>query len=108
MKRGDIVIAAGQGDYGKPRPHVVVQSDALGEDVPSVVLCPITSVIRNLSFRLLLPPVASLGLQLPSEVMIDKIQVVRRDRIARIVGRLDDRLIAELDLRLTFVLGLRG
>ncbi|MGA9549823.1 MAG: type II toxin-antitoxin system PemK/MazF family toxin, partial [Rhodomicrobium sp.] len=27
MKRGDIVIVSAPGDYGKPRPAVVIQSD---------------------------------------------------------------------------------
>ena len=29
MKRGDIVIVSAAGDYGKPRPAVVIQSDRL-------------------------------------------------------------------------------
>jgi mRNA interferase MazF len=28
MKRGDVVIVAATGDYGKPRPAVIVQTDA--------------------------------------------------------------------------------
>jgi mRNA interferase MazF len=31
LKRGDIVVVAAPGDYGKPRPAVVVQADALTE-----------------------------------------------------------------------------
>ena len=29
MKRGDVVLVALSGDYGKPRPAVIVQSDAV-------------------------------------------------------------------------------
>jgi mRNA interferase MazF len=28
MKRGDVVTVAAAGDYGKPRPAVIVQTDA--------------------------------------------------------------------------------
>ena len=39
MRRGDIVVVAAPGDYGKPRPAVVVQADALTESgIGSVIL----------------------------------------------------------------------
>ncbi len=31
MRRGDIVIVAFSGDFGKPRPAVIVQSDYLND-----------------------------------------------------------------------------
>jgi mRNA interferase MazF len=33
MKGGDVVIVAATGDYGKPRPAVIVQTDAFPETV---------------------------------------------------------------------------
>jgi mRNA interferase MazF len=36
VKRGDVVTVAVQGDYGKPRPAVVVQSDLFNETHPSI------------------------------------------------------------------------
>ena len=42
MQRGDLVTVSLQGDYGKPRPALIVQSDLL-TDLESVVLCPVTS-----------------------------------------------------------------
>ena len=42
MKRGDVVIFAGTGNYeSKPRPALVVQSDLFAA-VPSVTVLPIT------------------------------------------------------------------
>lgn len=32
MKHGDVVTVAASGDYGKPRPAVIVQTDALPDD----------------------------------------------------------------------------
>ena len=43
MARGDIVIVAAPGDYGKPRPAVIVQTDAFPENHASVVVCQLTS-----------------------------------------------------------------
>ncbi|TLY72287.1 MAG: type II toxin-antitoxin system PemK/MazF family toxin [Gammaproteobacteria bacterium] len=42
MRRGDVVTVAAAGDYGKPRPAVIVQTDALPAEHASVVLCQMT------------------------------------------------------------------
>src|SRR5436305_823443 len=43
MRRGDVVTVAATGDYGKPRPAVIVQTDALPAGHASVVVCQMTS-----------------------------------------------------------------
>lgn len=43
MKRGDIVLAVAAGDYGKPRPALVVQSDLFNDTHASVLVCLMTS-----------------------------------------------------------------
>jgi mRNA interferase MazF len=43
MRRGDVVTVATTGDYGKPRPAVIVQSNAFPEHHASVIVCPMTS-----------------------------------------------------------------
>jgi mRNA interferase MazF len=42
MTWGDVVVVSLPGDYGKPRPALVIQS-AMFADHPSVTLLPITS-----------------------------------------------------------------
>ena len=42
MKRGDVVTVAAAGDYGRPRPAVIVQTDALPAAHASVVVCQMT------------------------------------------------------------------
>jgi mRNA-degrading endonuclease toxin of MazEF toxin-antitoxin module len=46
MKRGDVMAVAVSRDYGKPRPAVIVQTDALPENHGSVVICQMTSNIE--------------------------------------------------------------
>ena len=46
MRRGQFVTVATSGDYGKPRPALVVQSDLFAE-LPSVVICPLTTTLRD-------------------------------------------------------------
>ena len=45
MKRGDVVVVAATGDYGKPRPAVIVQTDAFPETHISAIVCQMTSEI---------------------------------------------------------------
>lgn len=42
MTRGDFVTIALQGDFGKPRPALVIQADQFSEH-PSVTVLPVTS-----------------------------------------------------------------
>lgn len=42
MTRGDLFTVVLPGDYGKPRPAVLVQNDALA-GFDSVILCPLSS-----------------------------------------------------------------
>jgi mRNA interferase MazF len=108
MNRGDLVTVALPGDLGKPRPAVVIQSNHL-PGVPTVLVCPITSVLRDAEvFRLSLRPNPSNGLRIESQAMIDKVSPVRRERCGPVIGALGADEMADLDRRLAFVLGLAG
>src|SRR5487761_450810 len=107
MKRGDVVIVAAAGDYGQPRPAVVVQTDAFPETHPSVVICQMTSDVVNApDFRVTIEPNEKNGLHIRSQVMADKPVTVRRERIGQLVGRLADADIGRLNIALAFVMGL--
>jgi mRNA interferase MazF len=107
MRRGDVVTVAAAGDYGKPRPAVIVQTDALPAEHASVVVCQMTSDYSEASdFRLTIDPTEKNGLRLRSQVMADKPVTIRRERIGRQVGRLDEKDIARLNIALAFVMGL--
>ncbi len=107
MKRGDVVVASPRGDYGKPRPCVVIQSD-LFEPTDSLLVCLITSEIGEAAdLRLTLSPAASNGLRVPSQVMVEKITAVRRAR-CRKIGTLNPSEIGRLNALLAMVIGLNG
>jgi mRNA interferase MazF len=94
IRRGDVVAVAASGDYGKPRPAVIVQSDALPENHGSVIVCQMTSeLLEPTDFRVTIEPSAENGLRLRSHIMVDKPVTVRRPRIGRQIGRLGRRLI---------------
>jgi mRNA interferase MazF len=107
MKRGDIVLVALAGDYGKPRPAVVVQTDLVNDIHASVVVCPITSHLQDAElFRLTIEPSSDNGLNKISQIMVDKIVAVRRDKIRESIGKIDEKRMIRLERSLAFWLGL--
>ena len=108
FRRGDVVVCVLPGDYGKPRPAVVVQSDLFNETHASLTLCPITSHrVDAPLFRLPIPASPKNGLAADSDIMVDKIMTIRRERIARRIGRLSREQIRALDRALRLWLGLK-
>ncbi|MBI2313189.1 MAG: type II toxin-antitoxin system PemK/MazF family toxin [Betaproteobacteria bacterium] len=108
MKRGDVVICAAPGDYGKPRPAVVVQSDLFNPTHASITLCPITGDLQAAPlFRLNLSPSADSGLKKPSQIMIDKINSQPLKRVGSVIGRLSVDQMRAVDAALRLWLGLQ-
>jgi mRNA interferase MazF len=107
VRRGDIVLTALPGDYGKPRPTVVVQSDWLNQsDCSSVVVCPMTSFESDLSrIRIVLAPTAENGLSARSGVVVDFFAAVPVRRLRRVIGRIAAEHIRRLDRAFLVVLG---
>jgi mRNA interferase MazF len=108
MSRGDVVIVAAPGDYGKPRPAIIVQSDAIPESHASVVVCQMTSDLGEADFRVPIEPEPENGLSVRSQVMADKPVTLRRERIGRRIGRLSPADMARLQTAIAFVMGLAG
>ncbi len=107
MKRGDVVLVVVPGDYGKPRPAVVIQTDLVNETHSSVVVCPVTSHLQDAElFRLTIEPSSDNGLQKTSQIMVDKILAVRKDKIRKGIGKIDEKLMIRLERSLAFWLGL--
>lgn len=106
MKRGELVTIALQGDYGKPRPALVIQSN-LFDLHPSVTILPVTSELRDLPlFRINIPSNEQNGLSKPSQVMVDKLQTVTRNKVGNPIGMLDDQTLLAVDRSLAVFLGL--
>ncbi|WP_036261685.1 type II toxin-antitoxin system PemK/MazF family toxin [Methylocapsa aurea] len=106
MRRGDLIVVAAPGDYGKPRPAVIIQSDALDE-TGSLLVCLLTTTQRPAPFyRLALAPTPENGLRDPSDVMVDKIFALPRGKCGEPIGRLTRAQIRALNYALSLVVGL--
>ena len=90
--RGDIIVCAVSGDYGKPRPAIVVQSDLYNETHASITVCLVTSDLNDWPlFRVTIDSAPSNGLKAKSQVMIDKIVSLPREKIRHVIGRVSTR-----------------
>jgi mRNA interferase MazF len=107
LKRGDVVVVALTGDYGKPRPALVIQSDLFNETHASVTVVPLTSTLVDAPiFRLTVEPSPANGLRSLSQLMIDKVTTVSRTRIAQSIGRLEDDLLLRVSRALALWVGI--
>jgi mRNA interferase MazF len=106
VKRGDIITVAAQGDYGKPRPAVVIQSDALNM-AESVLVAIFTSTLSDAPFyRLTVEPTVANGLKVVSQVLVDKILAFPRAKCGPVVGRLAATEMLALNNLLSVMIGL--
>jgi mRNA interferase MazF len=81
LRRGDLVIVAAPGDYGKPHPAVVVQSNAIPESHASVVICQMSSELAEADFRITVEPRPEIGLRVRFQITADKPVTIRQRHI---------------------------
>jgi mRNA interferase MazF len=85
---------------------VIFQDDAFAA-IPSVTVLPLTSDLVNFPLvRLDVRPTAGNGLQQHSQIMIDKLGTLRRDKITRHIGRLEAATVRTAGAALRRFLGL--
>lgn len=107
MKRGDVVTVALQGDMGKPRPAVVIQSDHFNATHSTITILPLTSSLMAAPLiRVTVEPDDHNGLRELSQVMVDKVVSVKRESIGRAIGRFDDATMARLGRSLAVWIGI--
>jgi mRNA interferase MazF len=106
MMRGDLVTIAMQGDFGKPRPALIVQANQFSE-LGSVTLLPVTSTLVSAPLlRVAVQPSAHNGLHKPSQVMVDKAITVKRDKVGPAFGRIEADALVEVERCLAVFLGI--
>ncbi len=106
MKRGDLVTIAMQGDFGKPRPALVIQADHFNEHATVTVLPVTSALVAAPLLRIPLQPNAENGLQKPSQVMVDKTMTVKRDKLGSVFGQIDSDAMVEVERCLAVFLGI--
>lgn len=105
MRRGDLVTVAITGDFGKPRPALIIQSDQFsGTGTLTVLLLSGTPADAPL-IRLTIQPTPGNGLRKESQIMVDKAMSVKRDKLGEPFGHLDDETMISVNRSLALYLG---
>ena len=95
--RGDLVTVAVQGDFGKPRPALIIQADLFSEHGSVTVLPVTTSLVEAPLLRVTIKPSPQNSLRQPSQVMVDKAMTVRRDKLGKAFGRIEAERLVEVE-----------
>lgn len=105
LKRGNVVTVVLSGDYGKPRPALIIQSDLFSETA-SVTVLPLTSTLIDAPlFRIEIEPTEENGLTIISHLMIDKIYTTSREKVGKVIGHLDSKVLLAVERAITVFLG---
>ncbi len=104
--RGDFVTIAMQGDFGKPRPALVIQADPFSEHATVTVLPVTSTLVGTPLFRITVQPSAENGLQKLSQVMVDKAMTVKRDKVGQAFGYIDADAMVEVERCLAVFFGI--
>lgn len=104
--RRDLHIAATAGDYGKPRPVLIIRDNAF-DGLDSLTCLPLTSDLQDTPLvRIAVEPTRGNGLREPSQIMVDKPATLPRRKVGRHIGRIDDDTMRQVDHALARFLGL--
>jgi mRNA interferase MazF len=106
MKRGDLVTIALPGDFGKPRPALVIQADYFDLTATVTVLLVTSTRVEAPLMRITVEPTAENGLRKTSQIMIDKAMTVKRDKIGAVLGTLESDKLVEVGRCLAVFIGI--
>lgn len=106
MRRGDLVTVALAGDFGKPRPALVIQADGFADAGTVTVLLVSSMLVDAPLLRVTVAPSPQNGLVRTSQIMVDKAMTVRRERLGPVFGRVDDETLLAVNRALAVFFGL--
>jgi mRNA interferase MazF len=106
MTRGALVTVALSGDFGKPRPALVIQSDIFNQTATLTMLMLTTSIADIPLLRVIVEPNEANGLRARSQIQIDKMVTTWRSKVGNSFGRVGPEVLAEVERRLAVFLGL--
>lgn len=106
MRRGDIVTVTLQGDHGKPRPALIVQSDHLLASTHVAVLLLTSFQADAPLMRVAVEATSETGLSGNSYAMLDRITTAPRSKVGAVIGHLDDAAMLIVNRALAVFIGL--
>ena len=106
MTRGALVTVAAPGDFGKPRPALLVQADRFRALATATVLLVTSSEVETPLFRIPVEPSPANGLRKRSFIMADKAVTVRVDKLGPPFGQLEEEPMRAVNRAMALFLGI--
>jgi mRNA interferase MazF len=106
MQRGDLVAVAIQGDFGKPRPALVIQSPLFANQTSVTVLLVTSALVNAPLLRVTVQAAPGNGLEKTSQIMIDKAMTLKREKIGPVLGRVGADQLTQVERGLAVFLGI--
>ncbi len=107
MRRGELRLGNVQGDHGKRRPVLVVQSNSLNEAHATILICLLSSDIQDFpECRIDIAPDSANGLERTSQAATDKIFAIRRERLSDPIGTVSEAVMDKVTRSLAFSFGM--
>jgi len=107
MNRGDLVTIALQGDFGKARPALVIQSDLFNPTHATVTVLLVSSELVDAPLmRIGVSPTPENGLLKPCQIQVDKAMTVRKEKTGTVIGHLDDSTMLAVNRALAVFVGI--
>ncbi len=78
------------------RPAVIISGNLLNQYLKVVIVCPITTKVKNYKGNVVLQPDAVNGLYSPSEVLVFHVRSVSKDRLKKKLGSIDKQQLTEI------------
>lgn len=110
-KRGEIWVVDLDPTRGnemqKTRHSLVIQSDILNKKLPTYIIAPLTSKVREDWYPIgIVLKKSESGLSKETQVMLNQIKAADITRFKRKVGKLNETVLSQINESLSYVLGL--
>jgi mRNA interferase MazF len=89
----DPVKGSGQGCR---RPAVIISGNLMNQYLNVVIVCPLTTSVKNYKGNVVLTPDAANNLNTPSEILTFHVRSVAKDRLKKKIGRISALELAQV------------
>ena len=86
------------------RPVVIISGNLLNKYMKIVIVCPLTTKIKNYKGNLVLKPTKQNGLDNTSEILVFHVRSVSKNRLVKKIGKIADKELELLKLGLNEIL----
>jgi len=108
MKQGEIWMAnldpTIDSEHKGTRPVAIISGNAMNDNLGLVIVCPISSKIKNFIGDIILEPSIENGLIYKSEILIFQVRTISKNRLISKTGHLSDSELYQIIFNLNKIL----